>query len=218
MSRNLPERQDAFSEEQLNERLLRAAIKLNTRLLATVFACLFGLSLFALTLLSLYRDLPRTGHYLNLLSVFFPGYEVSYTGAWIGLFWGAILGAFCAIVFYRLYARSMDTQIKRFLSPDTHTDWLMGATLYVDGKSLGLALGSVVAVGLIVTTNWLVFRGTAHESIHAILLVNYLPGYSISLPGSIVGALELFICMFLVSWLFSWIYNLMASSRNGESR
>jgi NhaP-type Na+/H+ or K+/H+ antiporter len=90
----------------------------------------------------------------------------------------------------------------------------MGATLFVDGKFLGIALGSVIASGLFISTNWLVFRGTADESVHAMLLVNYLPGYSISLAGSIIGALEVFAATFLLSWLFSWIYNAVASSRS----
>jgi len=215
MSINLPEGTDKLTEEQRNEVLLRAAIKLNTWLLAGVFACVFGFSLFGLTYLSLYRGLPNPGQYLNLLGVFLPGYEVSYGGAWIGLFWGAVLGAFCAALFYRVYARSMDTQINRLLGTDKNTDLLMGATLFVDAKSLGIALGSVVAGGLVISTNWLVLRGTADESVHASLLVNYLPGYSISLLGSLVGALELFVVTFLLSWIFSRIYNGIASSRSG---
>ena len=191
-STNVPEHTEESVEDEQSEKLLRAAIKLNTWLLAGVFASLFGLSLFALTLLSLNRGLPHPGHYLNLLGVFFPGYVVSYTGAWIGLFWGAALGAFCAVLFYRVYARSLSSEVERFLDPETHTDRLTGATLFIDGKSLGLALGSLVGGGLIVSTNWLVFRGTADESVHALLLENYLPGYSISLLGSLIGALELF--------------------------
>jgi hypothetical protein len=216
MSRDLSKTTDVYTEEQLNEKLLRAAVKLNTRLLAGVFGFVSGLSLFVLTYLSLYRGLPETGHYLNLLGVFLPGYEVSHAGAWVGLFWGAILGAFLAALFYRVYARSIGSQIERYCSSDIKPRELTGATLHFDGRYLGLALGTIVAGGLVITTNWLVFRGTADESVHAILLVNYLPGYTISLTGSLIGALELFGVTYLMSLLFSWIYNGVVSLRSGD--
>jgi hypothetical protein len=218
MSADLPTSTDENNEYELNKALLKAVVKLNTWLLAGVFGCVFGLSLFFLTYLSLYRGLPSPGHYLNLLGVFLPGYEVSHLGAWIGLFWGAVIGAFLAAMFYRVYARGLNAQIQRLCNPETKKDQPTGATLYVDGKSLGFALGAVIAGGLMVTTNWLVFRGTADESVHAMLLVNYLPGYSVSFKGSVIGALELFVLAFLLSLLFSWIYNAVASSRAGKSR
>ncbi|HYQ73013.1 MAG TPA: hypothetical protein VET88_13930, partial [Gammaproteobacteria bacterium] len=83
---------------------------MNTWLLAGVFACVGGLAIFFATFLSLYRGLPDPGHYLNLLGVFMPGYVVSHTGAWIGLFWGAVIGALLAVMFYRIYARSIESQ------------------------------------------------------------------------------------------------------------
>ncbi len=218
MPMNLPTDKDIFTAEQLNEKLLRAAIKLNTWLLATVFAGVFGLSLFGLTYWSLFRGLPDAGQYLNLLGVFLPGYQVSQTGAWIGLFWGATLGAFFAVLFYKIYVRSIEAEIQRLMDPGANADQLTGATMYFDGKSMGLALGSVVAGGLIVSTNWLVFRGTADESVHALLLVNYLPGYAINFSGSIVGALELFILIYALSCLFSRIYNGLASARHSASQ
>ncbi len=202
----------------INKRLLRAAVKLNTLLLAGVFACVGGLSLFAITYLSLYRGLPRPGSYLNLLGVFLPGYNVSPSGAWIGLFWGALLGGFLAAMFYRIYARSIVSQIHDYMGKGNARDGLLSVTLRFDGNYLGLALGSMVAAGLIITTNWLVFRGTADESMHAVLLAQYLPGYSVSVPGSIIGAVELFALTYLLCLLFSWIYNNVARVRGRDPR
>jgi len=202
----------------INKRLLRAAVKLNTLLLAGVFACVGGLSLFAITYLSLYRGLPRPGSYLNLLGVFLPGYNVSPSGAWIGLFWGALLGGLLAAMFYRIYARSIVSQIHDYMGKGNARDGLLSVTLRFDGNYLGLALGSMVAAGLIVTTSWLVFRGTADESMHAVLLAQYLPGYSVSVPGSIIGAVELFALTYLLCLLFSWIYNNVARVRGRDPR
>ena len=199
----------------LNRELLDAAVRVNTWLLAGVFACVGGLAIFFATYLSLYRGLPKPGYYLNLLGIFMPGYEVSHSGAWIGLFWGAIIGALLAAMFYRIYARSIESQVCDYLASGSKDEDLLGITLYFDGNYLGLALGSIVALGLFVTTSWLVLRGTAGESMHALLLTNYLPGYSVSYTGGIIGAVESFVMTYLVCRLFSWLYNRVAALRNG---
>jgi len=203
---------------QLNERLLRAAVKLNTLLLAGVFGSVSGLAMFVLTYLSLYRGLPQPGQYLNLLGVFLPGYSVSHTGAWIGLFWGALIGALLAAMFYRIYARSIPAQVLEYLHSGGSRDDLMGVTLRFDGNYLGLALGAIIAGGLLITTSWLVFRGTANESMHAYLLAQYLPGYSVTIPGGLLGAIELFCVVYMLCQLFSWIYNAVARFRGRKPR
>jgi hypothetical protein len=201
-----------------NEKLLRAAVRLNTLLLATVFGCFSGLAMFAMTYLSLYRGLPKPGQFLNLLGVFLPGYSVSHAGAWVGLFWGAVIGALLAAMFYRIYARSIATQVRDYLLSGNGTGDLLQVTLRFDGNFLGLALGSIIAGGLFITTSWLVFRGSAEESIHAILLSQYLPGYSVSIPGGLLGAVELFGVVFMLCKLFSWIYNRVALIRGRKPK
>jgi len=200
---------------QLNRKLLDAAIRVNTWLLAGVFACVGGFAIFFATYLSLYRGLPNPGNYLNLLGVFMPGYVVSHAGAWIGMFWGAIIGALLAVLFYRIYARSIESQVRDYLASGSRDEDLLGITLYFDGNYLGLALGAIVALGLFVTTSWLVLRGTAGESMNALLLTNYLPGYSVSYTGGLLGAVEVFGITYLVCRLFSWIYNRVAALRSG---
>lgn len=198
--------------------LLRAAIRLNTRLLATTFAVIFGLALLLITYASLYRGLPDTGQYLNLLGVFLPGYEVSHTGAWIGMAWGMLIGASLAVLFYRVYALGMEAQIQKMSESSATVDQPTDATFFIDGKFLGVAMGTVVAAGLIITTNWLVFRGTADESVHAMLLVNFLPGYSVSFIGSIIGSVELFVGVFVLSLIFSGVYNRIAFAKPGNTQ
>ena len=197
--------------------LLRAAIRLNTRLLASTFALIFGLALLLITYATLYRGLPDTGQYLNLLGVFLPGYEVSHTGAWIGMAWGMLIGASLAVLLYRVYALGMEAQVQKLSESSTLVVQPTDATFFIDGKFLGVAMGTVIAVGLIITTNWLVFRGTADESVHAMLLVNYLPGYSVSFIGSVIGAVELFIMVFILSLIFSGVYNRMARIGSGDN-
>lgn len=207
---------DTNVSTEINHQLLRAAVKLNTLLFAAVFGVAGGLLLFTVTLVSLNKGLPYPGHYLNLLGVFLPGYHVSNAGAWIGLIWGAVVGGVFGALFYRVYARSIEGQVTRYLKSDRPDKDLLQSKLRIEGHSLGLALGTVAAAGLIFTTNWLVFRGTADESMHAYLVSNFLPGYTVSLGGSVIGAVELFLISYLLCRLFGWIYITIMNMRGGN--
>jgi hypothetical protein len=171
-----------------------------------------------LTYWALLLDRPRPSGALNLLGVFLPGYEVSQSGAWVGLFWGAVIGALCAMVFYRLSARRLTTLAPAVMPQDNAAYPMHGVVLLFNGKTLGTALGLLLAAGLIASTNWLVLRGTADASVNAMLLSNYLPGYTVSPLGSVVGAAELFALTFIASWLFSRIYNGIAKARTRRAR
>lgn len=213
MSNNSPMEPAAGNSEEINHRLLRSAVKLNTLLLAGVFGCFSGVTMFVITYMSLYRGLDNPGKMLNLLGVFLPGYEVSHTGAWIGLFWGACIGALLAAMFYRIYARSIPAQVEEYLQHGDRRDDLLDVTLRFDGNYLGIALGSIIALGLVISTSWLVLRGTAEVSFNAALLAQFLPGYSVSHLGGIIGGLGIFALIYLLSQLLSWIYNRMAIIR-----
>ena len=201
----------------INRQLLHSVVRLNTWLMAAVSGIIGGLSLFLVTHLSLFRGLPNPGHYLNLLGVFLPGYNVSLSGALIGLFWGATIGALLGGMFYRVYARSIESQVRRCLQSGSLSGDLMETTLRINGSQLGLSLGAIVAVGLMVTTSWLVIRGTAGESIHAMLLTNYLPGYSVSYMGGLIGSVQLFVFTYIICLIYSWIYNAIAHVSDGCS-
>ena len=197
----------------IDEKLLHATVKLNTLLFAGVGGLMGGLALFSLTCLSLLGGVPSPGYFLNLLGVFLPGYSVSPGGAWVGLAWGAALGAFSSAAIYRIYARSIRQQVADYMAGDISEQAIEYAVLKVHGHSIGLALGSIAALGLLVTTNWLVVRGTAGESIHAQLLSHYLPGYTVSASGSVVGAMDIFVITYLLCALLGAIYNRLVRFR-----
>lgn len=204
------------TEIKIDDNLIHATVKLNTLLFAVVLAFICGFSLFLLTHLSLSKSPATDGSFLGLLSVFLPGYNVSTTGAWFGLLWGAVIGAISGAVIYRIYAKSIKAQVIHYLNtPDLTESDLGNISIRLDGNSLGLALGALLSMGLLITTNWLVLRGTAAESIHAALLGNYLPGYKVSFAGSLIGAVELFIIVYLFCQVFCIVYNRIASARKG---
>jgi hypothetical protein len=71
-----------------------------------------------------------------------------------------------------------------------------------------------MSLGLFFSTAWLVVRGTAGESVHAALLSNYLPGYSVSILGGALGAIELFVVIFLTCLLLAAMYNKIVELRH----
>jgi hypothetical protein len=198
----------------IDEVLLHATVKWNTLMFAGICGLIGALTLLCATYVSLFRGLPDPGHYLNLLGVFLPGYSVSPGGAWIGLLWGGLVGAISGAIIYRIYARSIRQQVADYFAGARSANDLEYAVLKLYGHSLGLALGGIAALGLLVTTNWLVIRGTAAESVHAQLLSHYLPGYAVSFWGSLVGALEILVVVYLLSLLLGAIYNRIAVVRH----
>jgi len=194
---------------QIDEVLLHATVKWNTRMFAGICGLIGAFTLLCATYLSFYMGLSFPGEYqyLNLLGVFLPGYNVSPGGAWVGFLWGGLIGGVSGAVIYRIYARSIRQQVAEYFAGSRSKDDLENAVLNLHGPSLGLALGSIAALGLLITTNWLVVRGTADESVHAALLSEYLPGYAVSTSGSILGAVYVFVITYLFCVLLSAIYN-----------
>jgi hypothetical protein len=109
-------------------------------------------------------------------------------------------------------------QRARCWAPDSAVD-LQRATRSSGGgvaparPSLGLAVGVIAALSLIGATNWLVLRGTAHESVHARLIAHGLPGYDVTPAGSLAGACGLFAIVFVLCLGFAALYNGLAALR-----
>lgn len=195
------------------EVLLRSVIRVNTAVTATIGAILCAAGMWCATAILLVKDGDNVGKHLSLLSIFLPGYEVSWTGAWIGASWGAVIGATSGAVVYWSYSRTLWHHIERRLVEDGGRSLFRLPVFVISGPALGTAMGFLCAIQLFLTTNWLVLRGTASESPTAALMSNYLPGYSVSLMGSFDGSLELFAMIFVGALLFSGLYNTIAKRR-----
>ena len=194
-------------------KVLNAAIRVNTIIIAVAMGLLCGAILWSSTAILLLRGGPDVGAHLSLLSVFFPGYSVSWSGAWIGLLWGFVYGALSGIVLYWSYARTLHERLCELLVDSPAASTLTPPIFLFSGNGLGIGLGTLMALQLLLTTNWLVARGTASESNNAALLSQYLLGYTVSFSGSIVGALELFAVAFVASHVLAGIYNTVTRLR-----
>jgi hypothetical protein len=62
----------------------RATLHLNGQAWGVAFGMLGGLALFVATIVLVIKGGPDVGQHLKLLSAFFPGYRVSWVGAFIG--------------------------------------------------------------------------------------------------------------------------------------
>lgn len=212
-----PEHPEEADNSRLR-RLLNNAIRLNMILLGLTMGAAAGVGLFVGTHISLAVTGDKAGQYLNLLGVFLPGYSASPDGAWMGLLWGFIVGAFSGCFIYSIYARSIRREFAEISARTDEPEKLIEQpVLRISGHALGISLGSLMALQLIVTTNWLVVRGTAGQSPHAALLQNYFPGYSVSFVGSMIGAAEIFIFTYALSQLLSAVYNLAVALRRGRA-
>jgi hypothetical protein len=75
-----------------DDRLSRAVIRIQSSVLALVGAMLGGMSLFIATIWLVIKDGENVGAHLGLLSHYFIGYSVTWTGSVFGLCYGALVG------------------------------------------------------------------------------------------------------------------------------
>src|SRR6267142_2663718 len=72
--------------------LIKSFARLNKTALGTAIGVLFGLFLFAATLILVAKGGDRIGPNLGLLGQIFKGYKVTLSGSFVGLFYGFVTG------------------------------------------------------------------------------------------------------------------------------
>ena len=106
-----------MSERDLDVRerelILAAAARLRAGILAVTFGLLGGVGLFTVTAWLLIKGGWTVGPHLNLLGNYFPGYRVSWPGAFLGAFYGAAPGAVVGWVLATVYNRIADWRARR---------------------------------------------------------------------------------------------------------
>jgi len=69
-----------------------AVVRMRARIMSIVFGMLGGTGMFVVTAWLLLRGGSNVGLHLSLLRHFFPGYSVTWLGAFVGFFWGVVSG------------------------------------------------------------------------------------------------------------------------------
>src|ERR1700674_326083 len=102
-----------------------------------------------------------------------------------------------------------DIAVQKVMNADKAV--LMAAFARMDVVALAAAVGTVCAMGLFLLTGTLLLKGTPpgmHTGIHLGLLGIYLPGYSVSWGGSVIGAVYAFIIGALIGFVWAVLWNL----------
>ena len=89
-----------------NHQTVQASLlRMNARAWGIATGLLFGGGLFFATVFLVIRGGPMVGQHLSLLSVFFPGYKVTWLGAFIGFVYAFVLGYALGRVIGSVYNR-----------------------------------------------------------------------------------------------------------------
>ena len=79
-------------ENNNEEQLTRAVLRLNGNIWGLACGILCGLTLFLATISLVIKGGQTVGAHLKLLSQFLIGYRVTVTGSFVGLVWGFVIG------------------------------------------------------------------------------------------------------------------------------
>jgi hypothetical protein len=97
-----------------DRRVLRAAVaRLRAGIVAVVFGMVCGVGLFVATVWLLLRGGVQVGKTLNLLGHYFPGYSVTWGGAFVGLFYGLLFGVIVGYGTATIYNRITEIRERR---------------------------------------------------------------------------------------------------------
>jgi hypothetical protein len=88
------------SEEVL---IQKAVVLLNAKLLGIVIGIFMGTGLFLATNFLVLKGGPNVGAHLSLLSVFFPGYRVTFFGSIIGFGYAFAVGFISGVILGAVY-------------------------------------------------------------------------------------------------------------------
>jgi hypothetical protein len=79
----------------------------------------------------------------------------------------------------------------------------------LDPVSFGLSAGIIGGLGIFIATLFLVIYGTDIVGNYPLLLRNFLPGFTVSVWGALVGLLDMFVLGFLFGSVAAYCRNIM---------
>lgn len=83
--------------------------------------------------------------------------------------------------------------------------------MVLNPKRFGLAAGIMWGLGLSLLT--LVSAATSYAADFLNIIASIYPGYSISVPGSLIGLVYGFFDGFVGCYIFAWLYNWLEKKR-----
>ena len=104
---------------RLEERaLLYALARANEQGWGIAMGLLLGLGLLLATAVLVAKGGPQVGSHLQLLSNYFPGYQVTWVGAWIGFVYGFVAGYGMGRTIATIYNRLLPPTVGSLITDD----------------------------------------------------------------------------------------------------
>jgi len=97
---------------------------------------------------------------------------------------------------------------------DQQEQALNDAILRLNARAWGWAFGLLAGGGLLLATVILLIKGGPDPGAHLELLSVFLPGYSVSWLGALIGFVYLFVIGYGLGRLIGKVYNFMVRSAN----
>ena len=92
------------------DEISQALARIKVKALAVVCSLIGGGGVFVMTIWLVIKDGPLAGKHLQLLSNYFPGYSVTWAGAFVGFLYGAVIGGVAGWAVGRIYNRIVDAR------------------------------------------------------------------------------------------------------------
>ena len=198
-----------------SDEFTRALLRFNAHVLGVTAGAAAAAGLGIATLVLVAHGEPNPGTMLNLLGHFFPGYDVSVGGAFVGVLWAGVAGYVVGSIAGRSYGPWL---LRGATQRGAGTDDSRGANvLLLSPLPLALVTGALLAIGFFAAANFLWLR-YGYTSPHLALLGHYLPGYRTDFTGSLIGAFWVFVYGCGVAGAVAWIYDRVVLTRSSRSR
>lgn len=170
-------------------------VRVSARAWGIATGLLLGTGVFVATAILVIKGGEDVGSHLGRLGAVFPGYDVTWVGSLVGFVYAFVVG----------YA------LGRLLAPrrplERSAQGTLGRHLRLNGNAWGWAIGLLLGLGLFGATNVLVVRGGDHPGELLSHLAVWLPGYSVTFVGSLIGLIWLVVLGNVVGRAIGGVYN-----------
>ena len=170
-------------------------VRVSARAWGIATGLLFGLAVFAATLVLVLKGGDDVGSHLGRLGSVFPGYDVTWVGSIVGFVYAFVVG----------YA------LGRVLAPRRPLEGAAvgrsGRHMRLNGNAWGWAIGLLMGLGLFGATNALVLRGGETPGELLSHMAVWLPGYEVTFVGSLIGLIWLVVIGNVFGRVIGGVYN-----------